>query len=312
MAGLKSRLSSYGLLQYHERLVDAGFDTWDTILDITESDLEYLDVKRGHRRRLQREIVHTLNLRGKNQSQPPKALHPSSTLDTKRQCAHQPKPDPNAPQRPQSGYFLFSNSVRADLKEQSLSFTEQSKIAGERWQDMSDAARDSWKQATSGAWDKYKADKLKRQDANPHRQYQEYLIEFNASQSSKKRKSMSNDLYYEVDEVQTHSNPHQAAALKRSAPNPDLAPSGPATALPSSSISERQRSLMPNFDGSYASAHSLQSSNPQRYGTACESCKKKKIKCDGGMPTCENCRKSNLGCFYAGGIRDKEQRYVWS
>ncbi|KAL8758562.1 MAG: hypothetical protein Q9199_001370 [Rusavskia elegans] len=310
MAGLGSRLSSCGLLQYHERLVDAGFDTWETILDITESDLEYLDVKRGHRRRLQQEIGHTLNLRGKNQSQPPKALHPSLKLDTKRQCTHQPKPDPNAPQRPQSGSVLFSNSVRADLKEQSPSFAEQSKIAGERWQDMSDAARDSWKQATSGAWDKYKADNPKYHDANPHRQYQEYLIEFNASQSSKKRKSKSNDLYHEVDEVQTHSNPHQAAALKRSAPNPDLASPGPATALPSASISERQKSLMPNSDGSYASVHSLQSSNPQRYGTACESCKKKKIKCDGGMPTCESCRKSNSGCFYAGGIRDKERRLL--
>ena len=42
--------------------VEQGFDTWDALRDISESDLEVLGVKRGHRRRLQRKIASLLGL----------------------------------------------------------------------------------------------------------------------------------------------------------------------------------------------------------------------------------------------------------
>jgi hypothetical protein len=39
MSDLKDRLARLGLSQYHEVLAAEGFDTWETVLDITESDL---------------------------------------------------------------------------------------------------------------------------------------------------------------------------------------------------------------------------------------------------------------------------------
>ena len=39
-----------GITQYLNAFVDQGFDSWETILDITESDLDALGVKLGHRR----------------------------------------------------------------------------------------------------------------------------------------------------------------------------------------------------------------------------------------------------------------------
>ena len=36
---LEDELEELQLSQYYEAFVDQGFDTWDTILDITESDL---------------------------------------------------------------------------------------------------------------------------------------------------------------------------------------------------------------------------------------------------------------------------------
>ena len=39
MSDLAERLERLGLSQYHKVLVAEGFDTWDTVLDITESDL---------------------------------------------------------------------------------------------------------------------------------------------------------------------------------------------------------------------------------------------------------------------------------
>lgn len=39
MTDLKQKLEQLGLLQYLDTLVSEGFDTWDTVLDIRESDL---------------------------------------------------------------------------------------------------------------------------------------------------------------------------------------------------------------------------------------------------------------------------------
>ncbi|KAL8768617.1 MAG: hypothetical protein Q9209_005176 [Squamulea sp. 1 TL-2023] len=269
MADLKSFLSSCGLLQYHERFVEAGFDTWETLQDITESDLEFLDVQRGHRRRLQQEIAHTLSSGENDHRQRSRAPHQSPSTETKRQYTHHPKPDPNAPQRPLSAYVLFSNTVRAELKDQSLSFAEKSKIVGDRWQSMSDSARDSWKQATHGPWEKYKADKLKYQDSDLYRQYQEYLAEFNGLQTSKKRKVLSNDFLHDADEVQTRQAPssesRQTINHQHIAPTPGSAPPNSTNVSPSTSTPDRQRSLMSDFGGSTSSAPSLPTKNLQRY-----------------------------------------------
>lgn len=39
MSDLSERLVGLGLSQYCEILTNEGFDTWETLLDITESDL---------------------------------------------------------------------------------------------------------------------------------------------------------------------------------------------------------------------------------------------------------------------------------
>jgi hypothetical protein len=39
MNSLREQLERIGLSQYYNTLVDEGFDTWETVLDVTESDL---------------------------------------------------------------------------------------------------------------------------------------------------------------------------------------------------------------------------------------------------------------------------------
>jgi hypothetical protein len=46
-----------GLEQYLPIFAQSGFDNWHLLCNITESDLALLGVKRGHRRKLQREIA---------------------------------------------------------------------------------------------------------------------------------------------------------------------------------------------------------------------------------------------------------------
>lgn len=118
-----------GLSQYLDAFVDQGFDSWETILDIQESDLDVLGVKLGHRRKLQRRIA---NARGvasgislpasvkpsledvKPDGLRPNLAQPDTTTDsngvTKRKYRRHPKADEHAPDRPPSAYVLFSNS----------------------------------------------------------------------------------------------------------------------------------------------------------------------------------------------------------
>jgi hypothetical protein len=57
MERLADILFSMGISKYLADFVAAGFLTWDDLLGITEAELESLNVKRGHRRKLQRRIA---------------------------------------------------------------------------------------------------------------------------------------------------------------------------------------------------------------------------------------------------------------
>jgi hypothetical protein len=54
---LERILEELGLKQYLENCLTAGFDDWETLSNITESDLVNLNIRLGHRRKLQREIA---------------------------------------------------------------------------------------------------------------------------------------------------------------------------------------------------------------------------------------------------------------
>jgi hypothetical protein len=49
-ADLGVTLGRLGLEQYLDVLIGEGFETWDTLLDIQETDFEALGIKLGHRR----------------------------------------------------------------------------------------------------------------------------------------------------------------------------------------------------------------------------------------------------------------------
>lgn len=217
MADMELALAWLGLPQYLDRLLQAGFDSWDTLMEITEPDLEVLNVELGHRRKLQREIANSrrfiesptlptlptlpthnhgpllfpLQARqdGAAGSGAQPAQSPSDSLAVvlkKRAYVHHPKSDSNAPARPHSGYVLFSKAVREDLKSQRLSFTDISKEVGERWQRLSPAERHGWKRRSAVPREQYKNDLVKYQQSDHHRNYQQYLSEFTSAQAARR------------------------------------------------------------------------------------------------------------------------------
>ncbi|KFY35943.1 hypothetical protein V494_05462 [Pseudogymnoascus sp. VKM F-4513 (FW-928)] len=195
-----------GITQYLDSFLDQGFDTWETILDITEPDFDVLGVKLGHRRKLQRRIALSRGISSAQALASPKRGTPSledkQSDDTKvatprsdgkdgnsstqpsgkRKYRRHPKPDENAPERPPSAYVIFSNKMREDLKGRPLSFTEIAKLVGENWQNLSPSEKEPYEQQAFSAKEKYTAGLSEYRKTESYRLYSEYLIEFKAKQ----------------------------------------------------------------------------------------------------------------------------------
>ncbi|KAF1914985.1 hypothetical protein BDU57DRAFT_309849 [Ampelomyces quisqualis] len=209
MSDLRQRLARLGLSHYLEVFTAEGFDTWETLLDITESDLSLLNVKLGHRRKLQRAIAES---RGQTSDRPlPIALGRAASFEgsyrsgdesapeskgksgetktvsasttgttTKRKYRRHPKPDEHAPERPPSAYVIFSNQIRELLKGQELSFTEIAKVVGERWQILPAEERETCERQANSAKEKYYAELAEYKKTPQYDSYQKYLEDFKA------------------------------------------------------------------------------------------------------------------------------------
>ncbi|KAK6193159.1 hypothetical protein LQW54_012742 [Pestalotiopsis sp. IQ-011] len=188
-----------GISQYLGAFVDNGFDSWETILDITESDLDALGVKLGHRRKLQRRIANHRGLAPaaslasptrpsieESSAQPPKTVThevKDGSAATKRKYRRHPKPDENAPERPPSAYVLFSNKMREDLKGQNLSFTEIAKLVGENWQSLDRAEKEPYETYAQELKDRYNRDMSEYKKTTDYKRYADYLHDFRKRQA---------------------------------------------------------------------------------------------------------------------------------
>ncbi|KAH8890869.1 hypothetical protein GQ53DRAFT_782156 [Thozetella sp. PMI_491] len=197
---LDSIFEGLGIAQYLDVFVDQGFDTWETILDITESDLDALGVKLGHRRKLQRRIANSRGLapqaslvspthssveegRVDGHRPDPTAKDSTPVVITKRKYRRHPKPDENAPERPPSAYVLFSNKMREDLKGRNLTFTEIAKLVGENWQNLSPAEKEPYESQAQAAKETYNIDLANYKKTPECKKYAAYLQEFKAKYS---------------------------------------------------------------------------------------------------------------------------------
>ncbi|KAJ0121665.1 high mobility group protein [Diaporthe amygdali] len=204
---LQEVFGELGISQYLDVFLDQGFDTWETILDITESDLDALGVKLGHRRKLQRRIA---NARGvapdaalasptrasvedaRTEVQKTEGSALSSTdirengngVVQKRKYRRHPKPDENAPERAPSAYVLFSNKMREDLKGQNLTFTEIAKLVGENWQGLTQAEKEPYERDAQAAKEKYNRDLAEYKKTPDYKKYLLYLQEFKAKHAN--------------------------------------------------------------------------------------------------------------------------------
>ncbi|KAI0974241.1 hypothetical protein F4678DRAFT_458207 [Xylaria arbuscula] len=199
---LETVFGELGISQYLGAFLDQGFDSWDTILDITESDLDALGVKLGHRRKLQRRIANYRGVApGASLVSPTRTSiedvrHDSNRTDVeridvkvgpsvvKRKYRRHPKPDENAPERPPSAYVLFSNKMREDLKGQNLTFTEIAKLVGENWQNLGRTEKEPFEKQANEAKEKYNQSLGEYKKTTECKKYNDYLLEFRKRQAT--------------------------------------------------------------------------------------------------------------------------------
>ncbi|KAI0845115.1 hypothetical protein F5Y00DRAFT_273283 [Daldinia vernicosa] len=224
MNSLEVIFGELGITQYLDAFIDQGFDSWDTILDITESDLDALGVKLGHRRKLQRRIA---NYRGvapetslvsptctsiedarveSSRTESVKSDKPDGATVAKRKYRRHPKPDENAPERPPSAYVLFSNKMREDLKGQNLTFTEIAKLVGENWQNLNRDEKEPFERQAHEAKERYNRELAEYKKTAEYRKYYDYLHEFRKRQASQlQEKDVSKRLKLDSDSMRGSS-----------------------------------------------------------------------------------------------------------
>ncbi|KAK1752451.1 hypothetical protein QBC47DRAFT_305200 [Echria macrotheca] len=246
---LETIFGELGLVQYLNAFIDQGFDTWDTILDITESDLDALGVKLGHRRKLQRRIANTrgtgpvLSLGSAPQpsiedvkAQEPRATEPprpdpreNPVVITKRKYRRHPKPDENAPERPPSAYVLFSNKMREELKGRNLTFTEIAKLVGENWQSLSQDAKEPYESQAQAMKDKFHSDLAEYKKTPEYRKYILYLQEFKAKHTIPSQGELSKRVKLEAGSHTRASGATHGRTSRSGSGSEDRQPSEPPT-----------------------------------------------------------------------------------
>ncbi|KAF2844185.1 hypothetical protein T440DRAFT_559756 [Plenodomus tracheiphilus IPT5] len=199
---LNATLARLGLSQYEERLRSNGFDDWETVTAITETDMVALDFKRGERRKLQRAIREYKSSSTSYRDYVPDnspllsgweaavrehaEASPKSSQQaarTTRSYRRHPRPDPNAPHKPKTAYVLFGEHVRQDPTLSRSSFTDIAKETGKRWRDLSQEERvNTWEAPASDRLEKYKEELDCYKETEEYRNYQMYLEEFRQQQ----------------------------------------------------------------------------------------------------------------------------------
>ncbi|KAB8302180.1 hypothetical protein EYC80_005626 [Monilinia laxa] len=204
MTALSEIFEELGIRHYLDNFIEQGFDSWDTILDIKESDFDALGVKLGHRRKLQRRIANTRGLSSDralasptgstageiNGEEQPKLGGVRDAKEglsgphgAKRKYRRHPKTDENAPERPPSAYVIFSNKMREDLKGRNLSFTEIAKLVGEHWQNLLPSEKEPYEQSAYAAKERYNNELAEYKKTQSFKDYSQYLTDFKQKQN---------------------------------------------------------------------------------------------------------------------------------
>jgi len=122
--------------------------------------------------------------------------------------------DPNAPKRPQSGYFLYSNSRRAEFKKQKSDkkLTEISKIVAKEWKEITNDAKKKREEQAKELKLKYN-ETLEKYKKSP--EYKKYLADIAKWKQESKNKAVEvSDDENDEDDDDDNNNKKSSKGVK--------------------------------------------------------------------------------------------------
>ena len=202
LSELGTALARVGLGQYEECLRENGFEEWETVMAITETDMMELGFRLGDCRRLQRAIQDGSSSgvvpMKDGTGNPPviseglsdigdiSEVMPRSSQQatrTTRPYRRHPRPDPHAPLRPRTAYVLFGEHARQDLESSRLSFTDIAKETGRRWRELPNEERArTWEIPAADRLQEYKEELGRYRQTEDYQSYRTYVEVFEQRQ----------------------------------------------------------------------------------------------------------------------------------
>ncbi|KAJ8112943.1 hypothetical protein OPT61_g4813 [Boeremia exigua] len=168
-ARLAQKLKQLDLTDYVDAFVEEGFDAWETVLDMTASDMGALYLGHHQRKRLQEAIDH--HFRDSMSCQ-------ASSASKKRKYTKRPRPDLNAPRRTTTAYIAYVKDMRLVAANTKLSFSETARLVGRQWQALPAVVRESYQIRAEISKRHYHAQLAKYVQSSEHCAYQTYLASF--------------------------------------------------------------------------------------------------------------------------------------
>ncbi|KAI0224978.1 hypothetical protein L0F63_005319 [Massospora cicadina] len=102
----------------------------------------------------------------------------SDEKGTKRRYRRHPKPDPNAPRKPQTAYIMFSNSIRSGGAYKHMSFTESAQQVAEIWRTLAPHLRQPYLDRAEHERTIYREQIARYKLTTEYQDYQSYLRRF--------------------------------------------------------------------------------------------------------------------------------------
>lgn len=194
-----------------------------------------------------------------------------------------------------------------------MPFTEISKLVGDRWQVLQPAEKGGWKSKAAVPWEKYKQDLAAYQKTDACRKYEQYVMNFKAVQAAKQNDSklwVSPSQAGNTDAANQQRIPESYSDQSPSLPNSQARTSAPQdtrhVAAPYQNV-KWPEAKMP-ISRAKGQRQRAAGGNSTRVNQACQSCRQRRIKCNGERPVCKPCQDYDIDCLYQDGKRDKEKR----
>ena len=202
---LAKGLDVLGIPHFYDYFTEQGVDSVGKLLLLAQDDARLLQIGADQRELLYQvaSIVQlladddpaTLDLLGLGGAASVGPLDRDFDLSKsgKRKYKRHPKPDPTAPQAPNSAYVVFSNEYRNKYVEDQTAFTQIAKAVGKAWREMDERERSRREKDATVLKQEFHEKLRKYKDTKEYSDYKKYLDRFKAEELDRRTRQATTE-----------------------------------------------------------------------------------------------------------------------